>query len=346
MEGDNRLADLFTPYNFKNLTLKNRIVMPPMCQYSVKAEDGVPNDWHFVHYVSRAVGGTGLIIVEMTGVHPDGRITNQDTGIWDDNQIPAYRRIVDSVHAYGTKIGIQLGHAGRKAQDAEPSVAPSPIPFSSHYKMPRALSGPEVEELIHAFREGARRAVEAGFDTVEIHGAHGYLIHQFHSPLTNQRNDEYGQDLPLFGERVVQAVKEVLPEGMPIIMRVSAKEYVDGGYDVQYCAEVCKRYRDAGVDIFHISSGGEGQVGSNGGPEAKPGYQVDLAAEFKQLLKVPVIAVGLLDDYHEAQEVILSGKADMVSIGRGMLRDPYWAVHASKALDGEQKVPKPYERGY
>ncbi|SMF86224.1 2,4-dienoyl-CoA reductase [Paenibacillus uliginis N3/975] len=340
------LADLFTPYNFKNLTLKNRIVMPPMCQYSVQAEDGTPNDWHYVHYVSRAVGGTGLIIVEMTGIHPDGRISNQDTGLWSDEHIPAYRRIVDSVHSYGTKIGIQLGHAGRKAQDAEPSVAPSAIAFSSRYKMPRALTGNEIEELIQAYKEGARRSVEAGFDTIEIHGAHGYLIHQFHSPLTNQRDDEYGQDYALFGERVVKAVKEVLPEGMPLLMRVSAKEYVDGGYDVEYCAKISERYKDAGVDIFHITSGGEGPIGSDGGPKAEPAYQVDLAKDFKRLLQVPVIAVGLLDDYEVAQDVVLSGHADLVAVGRGMLRDPYWASHAAKALDGGQKVPKQYERGY
>lgn len=340
------MADLFTPYNFKNLTLKNRIVMPPMCQYSVQAEDGIPNDWHYVHYVSRAVGGTGLIIVEMTAVHPDGRITNKDTGIWEEEHIPAYRRLVDAVHSYGTKIGIQLGHAGRKAQDADPPVAPSAIPFNDSFSMPKILSTQEVEELIEAFKQAARRSVEAGFDTVEIHGAHGYLIHQFHSPLTNKRDDEYGKDPALFGERVVKAVKQVLPEGMPILMRVSAQEYVNGGYDVQYCAEICKRYKDAGVDIFHVSSGGEGPVGSNGGPKAGPGYQVELATEIKRQLNVPVIAVGLLDEYHDAQEVILSGKADLVAIGRGMLRDPYWAVHAAKALDGEQKVPKPYERGY
>lgn len=340
------MADLFTPYNFKNLTLKNRIVMPPMCQYSVQAEDGIPNDWHYVHYVSRAVGGTGLIIVEMTGVHPDGRISNQDTGIWSDEHIPAYRKIVDSVHAYGTKIGIQLGHAGRKAQDAEPPVAPSAIAFSTRYSMPKALTTEEIEELIQAYKEGARRAVEAGFDTVEVHGAHGYLIHQFHSPLTNQRDDEYGQDLALFGERVVKAVKEVLPEGMPLLMRVSAKEYVDGGYDVEYCAKISQRYKDAGVDIFHITSGGEGPIGPDGGPKAEPGYQVELAKEFKRLLQVPVIAVGLLDDYNVAQDVVLAGKADLVAVGRGMLHDPYWALHAAEALEGNQKVPKQYERGF
>lgn len=340
------MADLFTPFNFKNLTLRNRIVMPPMCQYSVQAEDGIPNEWHYVHYVSRAVGGAGLIIIEMTGVHPDGRISNQDTGIWSDEHIPAYRKIVNGVHANGSKIGIQLGHAGRKAQDAEPSVAPSAIPFSSKFKIPRALTGEEIEELILAYQEGARRAVEAGFDTVEVHGAHGYLIHQFHSPLTNQRDDEYGQDPALFGERVVKAVKEVLPEGMPLIMRVSAKEYVEGGYDVDYAIRISERYKNAGVDIFHITSGGEGPIGSDGGPKAVPGYQVDMAAEFKRALQVPVIAVGLLDDYPIAQEVILSGKADMVAVGRGMLRDPYWALHASHELNGDQKVPKAYERGF
>ncbi|NMO95914.1 NADH:flavin oxidoreductase/NADH oxidase [Paenibacillus lemnae] len=340
------MADLFTPYSFKNLTLKNRIVMPPMCQYSVQAEDGNPNDWHYVHYVSRAVGGTGLIIIEMTAIEPDGRISDQDTGIWSDEHIPAYRKIVDSVHSYGTKIGIQLGHAGRKAQDAEPPMAPSCIPFSSQYGMPRALSTDEVEEKIQLYREGARRAVEAGFDTVEIHGAHGYLIHQFHSPLTNQRKDEYGKDYALFGEKVVQAVKEVLPEGMPIIMRVSAKEYVEDGYGIDYIASICERYKHAGVDIFHITSGGEGPVGSDGGPKAVPAYQVDLADEFKKKLHTPVIAVGLLDEFEVAQNVILEGKADLVAVGRGMLKDPYWALHASEALQGEQKVPKAYERGF
>ena len=320
--------------------------MPPMCQYAVKAENGIPNDWHYVHYVSRAVGGTGLIIMEMTAVHPDGRISSQDTGLWNDEQISAYRRIINTVHTYGSKIGIQLGHAGRKAQDARPPVGPSAIAFSSRYETPRALTHEEVEEVIRSYQAAARRAVEAGFDTIEVHGAHGYLIHQFHSPLTNQREDEYGQDLPLFGERVVQAVKEVLPEGMPLIMRVSAKEYVEGGYDTAYCADICKRYRDAGVDMFHVTSGGEGPIGSDGGPEAVPGYQVEMAAEMKHQLGVPVIAVGLLDQYEEAQRVILSGKADLVAVGRGMLRDPYWATHASKALDGGQKVVKPYERGY
>lgn len=299
-----RMSELFAPYELKGLTLKNRIVMPPMCQYSVDKEDGIPNDWHFVHYVSRAIGGTGLIIVEMTGVHPDGRITNRDTGIWSDTHIEAYRKLTDSVHAYGAKIAIQLGHAGRKAVDAEPPVAPSAIPFDARSKQPQVLSKEGILEMIEAFRDAARRAVEAGFDTVEIHGAHGYLIHQFHSPLSNLREDEYGQDPALFGEQVVAAIREVVPVDMPLIMRVSAKEYVDGGYGAAYALEFCRRYKDAGVDMFHVSSGGEGPIGSNGGPNAGPAYQADLAEYIRSGLQVPVIAVGRLEAYSEAQSII------------------------------------------
>lgn len=320
--------------------------MPPMCQYSVQAEDGIPNKWHYVHYVSRAVGGAGLIIIEMSGIHPDGRISNQDTGIWDDEQIPAYRKIIDEVHSYGARIGIQLGHAGRKAADADPPVAPSAIRFDEKYKIPRSLTTEEVKSMVSAYGEAARRAVDAGFDTVEIHGAHGYLIHQFHSPLTNRREDEYGQDPALFGEEVVKAVKEAVPADMPILMRVSAKEYVAGGYDVDYCAEISRRYRDAGVDVFHVTSGGEGHIGSNGGPKAGPGYQVELAEQMKEKLGVPVIAVGRLDSFEDAQKVVLEGQADLVAVGRGMLKDPYWALHASEALNGDQKVPKPYLRAF
>ncbi|OMF93603.1 NADH:flavin oxidoreductase/NADH oxidase [Paenibacillus sp. FSL R7-0337] len=341
------MADLFTPYELKALTLKNRVVMPPMCQYAVEKQDGVPTDWHHVHYVSRAVGGTGFIIVEMSGVHPDGRITNQDTGIWDDGQIPAYKRLTEAVHAFGAKIAIQLGHAGRKAVDAAPPVAPSAIPFDGNYAMPKALSREEIAELIIAFREAARRAVEAGFDTVELHGAHGYLIHQFHSPLSNVRDDEYGQDPILFGEQVVEAVREVLPAEMPLIMRVSAKEYVEGGYDEAYALEFCRRYKDAGVDLFHVSSGGEGPIGSNGGPNAGSAYQVGLAEYIRSGLQVPVIAVGRLESYEEAQAVITEAKAELVAVGRGLLSDPYWTLHAAEALGGidSSDLPAPYVRG-
>ncbi|WP_150271560.1 NADPH dehydrogenase [Paenibacillus tepidiphilus] len=341
------MTDLFTPYELKGLQLKNRIVMPPMCQYAVEQQDGVPGEWHYVHYVSRAVGGTGLIIAEMSGIHPDGRITNRDTGIWNDEQVAAWRRITDAVHAHGSHIAIQLGHAGRKALDAEPPVAPSAIPFDERSKTPRALTTAEAEELIAAYGAAAGRAAEAGFDSVEIHGAHGYLIHQFHSPLTNQRDDKYGADPLLFGEEVVRAVKAALPDEMPVLMRVSALEYVEGGYGQDYALEFCRRYQEAGVDMFHVSSGGEGPIGSGGVPGAGPGYQTALAEAVRSALDVPVIAVGRLEAYEDAQAVVSGGKAELVAVGRAMLNDPYWALHAEEALVGIDKgrVPAPYERG-
>lgn len=338
------MIKLDSPFQYKGLSLKNRIVMPPMCQYSVEAKDGAPNDWHFVHYVSRAVGGTGLIIMEMTDVDPDGRITDYDLGLWSDEQVPAFARIISEVQKYGTKIGIQIAHAGRKAQDAEVPVAPSPIAFSDQFKTPRALTTDEVKEMVGLFRDAARRAVEAGVDTIELHGAHGYLIHQFHSPATNKRSDEYGQDPALFGIEVIQAVKSVLPPEMPLIMRISAVEYIDGGYGLEYSTELCRRYREAGVDIFHITSGGEGPIGSGGRPGIHPGYQVPMARAIKEALDVPVIAVGILDDPHLAAATLGNGDADLVAVGRAMLRDPYWALHAIKQLNGELVPPKQYGR--
>ncbi|GAB1532760.1 MULTISPECIES: NADH:flavin oxidoreductase/NADH oxidase [Brevibacillus] len=342
------MALLSTPFQFKGLSLKNRIVMPPMCQYSVDAHDGTPTDWHFVHYVSRAVGGTGLIIVEMTDVEPDGRISNGDLGLWSDEQIPAYARIVSEAHKYGAKIGIQIAHAGRKAEDAEVPVSSSAIAFpGGRYKTPRALTTEEVKQMVVKFQDSARRAVEAGFDTIEIHGAHGYLVHQFHSPLTNQRDDEYGRDKALFGVEIIQAIKEVIPADMPLIMRVSAVEYVDGGYGLDYSTELCRRYKEAGVDIFHISSGGEGPIGSAGRPGVHPGYQVPLARAIKQALDVPVIAVGNLDDPKVAEASIGNGDTDLVAVGRGMLRDPYWALHAIHELSADElQPPKQYSRAF
>lgn len=341
------MALLAAPFQCKGLKLKNRVVMPPMCQYSVDAHDGTPNDWHFVHYVSRAVGGTGLIIVEMTDVEPDGRITNRDLGLWSDDHIPAFARIVSEVHKYGAKIGIQIGHAGRKAEDAEVPVSASAIPFpGSRYKTPRALTTEEVQQMVVKFAESARRAVEAGMDTIEIHGAHGYLIHQFHSPLTNKREDRYGKDPALFGVEVIQAVKKVIPEEMPLIMRISAVEYVDGGYGLEYSTELCRRYKEAGVDIFHLSSGGEGPIGSAGRPGVHPGYQVPYARAIKQALDVPVIAVGRLEDPRLAEAILGNGDADLVAVGRGMLRDPYWALHAIRELSGETAIPQQYLRAF
>ncbi|MDP9727126.1 NADH:flavin oxidoreductase/NADH oxidase [Alicyclobacillus tolerans] len=340
------MAYLFTPFQLKGLELKNRIVMAPMCQYSVTAKDGKPNDWHYTHLTSRAIGGTGLILVEMTDVEPDGRITDYDLGLWSDDQIPAFARIIDACHNYGSKIGIQIAHAGRKAEDAVQPVAPSAIPFEGpRYKTPKALSTDEVKRMVEKFGQSARRAVQAGVDTIELHGAHGYLIHQFQSPYTNHRDDEYGQDLARFGVEVIQAVKSEMPSNMPLLIRVSAVEYVDGGYGLDHMIEIGRRYKEAGVDMFHVSSGGEGRPGARK-PGNYPGYQVPFARAIKEALNVPVIAVGILEDYQLAESVIGNQDADLVAIARGMLRDPYWATHAAKALGVEPNVPKQYERAY
>ncbi|MFD1957288.1 NADH:flavin oxidoreductase/NADH oxidase [Paenibacillus thailandensis] len=339
------MAKLAEPFTIKNLQLKNRIVMPPMCQYSVTAKDGIPNDWHYVHYVSRAVGGAGLIIIEMTDVEPDGRISDYDLGLWSDEQIPAFKRIIKESQKYGAKVGIQIAHAGRKAEDAEVPVGPSDIRVSDNYKQPRALTTAEVKELVVKFREAARRAVEAGVDTIELHGAHGYLIHQFHSPAINNREDEYGRDLAKFGVEVIQAVKSAMPKDMPLIFRISAVEYMDGGYDLEHSLELGRIYKEAGVDAFHVSSGGEGPAGARK-PGNYPGYQVPMARAFKEKLGVPVIAVGLLEDARLAEATVANGDADLIGVARGMLRDPYWATNAIRELSGKADVPKQYERAY
>ncbi|WP_080871847.1 NADH:flavin oxidoreductase/NADH oxidase [Oceanobacillus timonensis] len=338
------MAHLTQPFTLKNLKLKNKIVMAPMCQYSVDAEDGIPNDWHFVHYTSRAVGGAGLILIEMTDVDPDGRITNNDLGLWSDAHTPAYKKIVDAVHKQGAKIGIQIAHAGRKAEDANPPVAPSAIPVTEDSKMPRALTTEEVRETIQQFQDAAKRAVEAGFDTIELHGAHGYLIHQFHSPLINQREDEY-QELSYFGVQIIRAIKDVIPADMPLLMRISAVEYMDDGYDIYHALEIAKKYQAAGVDMFHISSGGEAPPGKHK-PATNPGYQIPFARKFKEELDIPVIAVGILEDPLLAESVIGNGDADLVAIGRGMLKNPYWAICASEQLGDTIEPARQYKRAY
>lgn len=334
---------LLTPFKLKDLELKNRIVMPPMCQYSVAAKDGKPNDWHFSHYTSRAIGGTGLIIMEMTDVEPDGRISDYDLGLWSDEHIPAYARIIEACQGYGAKVGIQIAHAGRKAEDAPVPVSSTSEAFSDRYKAPRELTTAEVEAMVGKFEDAFRRALAAGVDTVEIHGAHGYLIHQFHSPLTNRREDKYGADRSRFGVEIIEAARRVLPESMPLILRISGVEYMEGGYSVEEGIELARRYKDAGVDILHVSSGGEGTKGPQ---SSGAGYQIDLADAYKAALELPIIAVGRLEDPELADRVIREGKADLVAVGRGMLRQPYWASEASIALGGEPLTAKPYERAY
>lgn len=340
------MKNLFTPYKLKSLELKNRVVFPPMCQYSVDKKDGIATDWHFVHYVSRAIGGAGLIIIEMTDVEPDGRISDYDLGLWSDEQIEPLRRIVDECHKYGAKVAIQIAHAGRKAKDAEVPVAPSPIAFDEKSKTPRELTTGEVKEMVEKFRLAVRRAVKAGFDTIEIHGAHGYLIHQFHSSFTNKRNDEYGKDLTLFGSEIIKVAKEEMPEDMPLIMRISAIEYVEGGYGIETGINLAKAYKEAGVDMFHISAGGEGQIAAAGKPRAHAAYQVPYARAIKENINTEVIAVGRLDEPELANSIIGNEEADLVAVGRAMFRNPYWALNAASKLNEKVKITRQYKLGF
>ncbi|MBB3110700.1 2,4-dienoyl-CoA reductase-like NADH-dependent reductase (Old Yellow Enzyme family) [Paenibacillus phyllosphaerae] len=341
------MSYLDQPFTLGNMTVKNRIVMPPMCQYAVEAKDGIPNEWHYVHYLSRAVGGTGLIIIEMTDVEPDGRITDYDLGLWSDEHTPAFARIIEGVKQYGAKVGIQIAHAGRKAEDAEVPVGPSDIRVDEKFKTPRPLTIDEIQAMVGKFAAATRRAVAAGVDTIELHGAHGYLIHQFHSPAINNRDDIYGREPWRFGVEVIRAVKAEMPAGMPLIIRVSAIEYMEDGYELEHLLGVVQRYKEAGVDAIHVSSGGEGPVGSKRKPGNYPGYQVGFAREIKQATGLPVIAVGHLDDPKLAESVVASGDADLVAVGRAMLRDPYWAYNALRANGVTRKgiLPKPYLRG-
>lgn len=353
-----KFKTLYTPIQIKQLELKNRVVMPPMCQY--RAIDGLANNWHFVHYVSRAVGGVGLIIVEMTNVLPNGRITPNCLGLWNDAQRDALKKIVDEVHAQGARIAIQIAHAGRKALGTEKVVAPSALladePLSPDkaqwaYQHPHALTQAEITEIIQAFQDAVKRAVAAGFDAIEIHAAHGYLIHQFYSPKMNSRNDQYGKDKMRFGEEVIQAAKAVMPKQMPLLVRLSAKEYGENGFDIDYGCAVAKRFAEAGADILHVSGGGDGRLSPRNAPKMSAGYQVPLAHAVKTATGKPVIAVGLLDNPMIADEVLSSGYADLVAIGRGLLRDPYWLLNTQynpNATDNTpiQFVPEPYMRAY
>lgn len=337
------MLKLFEPFVLKKLTLKNRIMMSPMCQYSVAKHDGRPNAWHQTHYISRAVGGCGLVMIEMTDVLPDGRITVRDLGLWEDAQIDSYAQIVEQVHSYGAKIGIQLAHAGRKAESPElDPVAPSAIQFSDRYRVPRALSTSEVEDVVEAFYHAARRAVSAGVDTLELHGAHGYLINQFLSPLSNHRDDRYGER-PRFAIEVIQAVRSAIPRDMPLWMRISAVEYHQDGYDLTEMVEMAGEFRDAGIDGFDVSSGGNGPVGPD---RVFPGYQVDYARTIRHRLAVPVIAIGMLEAYALAESVLSQGSADIIAIGRGLLADPYWPNSAARALGGSVQLPQQYDRAF
>jgi NADPH2 dehydrogenase len=337
------MTTLFSPFYIKNLEIKNRIVMAPMCMYSADKE-GNPNDWHFTHYTSRAVGGVGLILFEATAVEKRGRISDRDLGLWKDEQIEGLKRIVDACKKHGAKVGVQLAHAGRKSEDmSEPCIAPSPIAFGSQYRTPVEMSREDIKTVVAAFGKAALRADKSGFDVIEIHAAHGYLINEFLSPLTNKRDDEYGgsdENRARFLKEVLQEVRTVWPKEKPIIVRVSAEEYAQGGNCDNTIADIIKSLKLGGIDLVDVSSGGVVETS----PKVYPGYQVKFAETIKNKAQVPVIAGGLITSPLMAEEILRNERADLIFLGRELLRNPYWPLKAAKELNQEINWPVQYER--
>lgn len=331
---------LFTPYTIKNVTLKNRIVMSPMCMYSSSNEDGKITDWHRVHYATRAVGGVGLIIVEATAVLPEGRISYRDLGIWSDDHIQGLKEITDLVHQNGAKAAIQLAHAGRKAELNEDIFGPSALAFPG-MKTPVEADANYIKGVVGAFKEAARRAKEAGFDIIEIHGAHGYLINQFLSPLANKRGDEYGgspENRYRLLREIIDAVKTEF-DG-PIFVRVSANEYDPNGNSLEQYIEYAKNMKAQGVDLVDCSSGAVVPADI----QLFPGYQVNLADQIRNKAGIATGAVGLITEVDQAEEILGNGRADLILLGRELLRNPYWALNAAKKLGAEIDRPKQYGR--
>lgn len=337
------MNSLFKELTIKNMTLKNRIVMPPMCMYCAEA-DGIVTPWHITHYTTRAIGGAGLIIVEATGICPEGRISASDLGLWKDEQIEGMKKLVDAVHENGAKIGVQLNHAGRKCTAEGMDVeAPSAIPFDENSVMPREMTEEDIAETVEQFRAAAIRAEKAGFDLVEVHAAHGYLLSEFLSPLTNQREDGYGgiaeNRVKILGE-VLDAVKEVWPVEKPLCVRVSAEDYQEGGNKAQDLAEMLNMVKDRGIDFVDVSTGGV----VSAVPNAVKGYQLPHAELIRKKTGLPVIAGGLVTDVQEAEDIIMDSKADLIYMGRELLRNPYWPLHAAVELGAAVPWPKQYER--
>jgi NADPH2 dehydrogenase len=338
------MSKLFASYIIKDLELKNRIIMAPMCMYSA-GDDGKVTDWHVIHYASRAVGGVGLIIQEATAVETRGRISSRDLGIWDDSHIDGLKKIVEAVKSNGAKIGIQLGHAGRKCEaESEKIIAPSPIAFNEEYRVPAEMTKEDIKAVVAAFKAAAQRAKQAGYDVLEIHGAHGYLINEFLSPVTNKRTDEYGgspENRARILKEIIRAVRDVWPKEKPLMMRVTAEDYVDGGNHPDDLAELINLVKEYGLDLIDVSSGGVVSVA----PKAFQGYQVKFAETIKEKTVLPVVAGGLVIDPNMAEEILQNNRADLIFIGRALLRNPYWPLQADYELSNETNWPVQYERG-
>lgn len=351
-------AGLFEPLVLRSITLRNRIVVSPMCQYS--SVDGFAADWHLVHLGSRAVGGASVVIAEATAVSPEGRISPHDLGIWKDEHVPMLARITTFIRAQGAVAGIQLAHAGRKASmDApwrggrplsereggwQPVYAPSAVAFSSRTQQPAAMTHADIERVIGDFRRGAERALAAGFQLVELHGAHGYLLHEFLSPISNTRTDEYGgsfENRARFVLQVVDAVREVWPADLPLFMRLSATDWTEGGWEIEQSVALSRILGTHGVDLVDASSGGN--VAGATIPIG-PGYQVQFAERIRREAGLPTGAVGMITDAHQAEEILRNGRADVVILARQLLRDPYWPLRAASVLGVDVTWPPQYER--
>jgi 2,4-dienoyl-CoA reductase-like NADH-dependent reductase (Old Yellow Enzyme family) len=355
--------NLFDPLTQRSLTLRNRLLVSPMCEYS--AVDGVPDDWHMVHLGSRAVGGAGAVFAEATAVSAQGRISPQDTGLWNQAQVDAWRPITRFIKAHGAVAGVQLAHAGRKASTLRPwdghgpvpaghgdwiVVAPSALPFDTGWNMPQALDEAGIQAVVADFRDAARRALEAGFELIELHAAHGYLLHQFLSPLSNRREDGYGGS---FDHRirltceVVAAVREVWPDQLPLWLRLSATDWAPEqgphGWDIEQSVQLARELRPLGVDLIDVSSGGML-------PHAKiplgPGYQVPFAARIRREAGISTGAVGLITEPEQAAAIVANDEADVVLIARESLRDPYFPRRAASVLGAKIEAPAPYQRAW
>ncbi|MGA9173076.1 MAG: NADPH dehydrogenase NamA [Thermoactinomyces sp.] len=336
---------IFEPFTQKNLTLNNRIVCSPMCMYSAK-EDGKVTDWHIVHYGTRATGKVGLLILEATAVESRGRISANDLGLWNDEQMEGLKQIVSFAHSQGVKTGIQLAHAGRKAEIDEPIIAPSAIPFRESDPVPMEMGPKEIAEVIQAFANSARRAKEIGFDVVEIHAAHGYLLHEFLSPLSNKRTDEYGGDLrgrSRLLKEVIEAVQAEWGQDRPLYVRISAVDYHPDGLQIEDSIALAHLLKEWGVDLIDVSSGG---LIPSPPSRIYPGYQVSYAEAIKREVGIATGAVGLITTTEQAEEILGNGRADLVFLARELLRDPYWVIHAAQKLGINYVGPKQYSRAF
>jgi 2,4-dienoyl-CoA reductase-like NADH-dependent reductase (Old Yellow Enzyme family) len=352
-------AHLLAPLTLREITLRNRIAVSPMCQYS--SEDGFANDWHLVHLGSRAAGGAGLVCMEAAAVEPRGRISPSDLGIWKPEHIEFLARITRFLHSQGAAAGIQLAHAGRKGSTRRPwegggvqpesdggwqCVAPSAVPFGAGDPVPDELSKAGIHSLIDAFRDAAGRALRAGFDVVEIHGAHGYLIHQFLSPLSNRRTDEYGGTLDnrlRLALEVTEAVRGVWPARLPLFFRISATDWVPGGWTADDSVALARRLQALGVDLVDCSSGGNA---ADARIPLGPGYQVPFAERIRRETGILTGAVGMITTPQQADEIVRQGQADLVLMAREFLRDPYFPLHAASALGGKPAPPLQYARAF